>query len=138
MKCKISTFGWWHLKTAQGQGKKTHEHLTKVHSTYPQPIWSLLEPVKVVLSHYKYHTSLPNMSFSSFLLQKPYEFGTPFFSLNVLRFSKYFPWSKWIYLTLFSQNFILIHQELGCKRLKIKFIFGEKMVFNRFFQMMGT
>ena len=42
-------FGWVHLNTARGPWKKTHEHLTRVHSTYPQPIWSLLEPVKVVL-----------------------------------------------------------------------------------------
>ena len=67
-----------------------------------------------------------------------FQFGTPFFSLNVLRFSWYFPCSTWTYLPLLSKNFIFIHQELGCKTLKIDFLFGEKPVFNRFFPTLGT
>ena len=33
LKCKISTFGWVHLKTTRGQQKTPHEHLTRVHFT---------------------------------------------------------------------------------------------------------
>ena len=49
--------------------EKTHEHLTKVHSTYPQPIWSLLEPVKVVLHHFKNKMPMPKLKFLTFLLK---------------------------------------------------------------------
>ena len=66
LKCKISTFVWVHLKTARDQLKKTHEHLTRVHSTYPPLIWSLLEHVKVVLYHFKGQTSMPKTAIFAF------------------------------------------------------------------------
>ena len=71
LKCKISTFGWWHLKTARGQWKKTHEHLIRVHSTYLQQIWSLLAHVKVVLYRFENQTSMQKTFFFTFWLKNP-------------------------------------------------------------------
>ena len=51
--------------------KKTHEHLTRVHSTYPQPIGSLSEHVKMALYHFKNQTSMPKMAMCDFFPTNP-------------------------------------------------------------------
>ena len=69
---KMKNFNFWLVtfENCSWPMKKKHEHLTRVHSTYPQSIWSLLQPVKVVLFHYKYHTSLPKYEIFVFFATK--------------------------------------------------------------------
>ena len=55
-----------------------------------------------------------------------FEFGPPFSNLNILRLSKDFTWSTGASETLFSENFIFIHQDLSCKRVKINLLVGKK------------
>ena len=52
------------LENHENREISRYPKLTRVHSTYPQPIWSLLEPVKVVLHHFKNKMAMPKLQFT--------------------------------------------------------------------------